>query len=214
MSVTEVPTALDLDGVAVITGGGSGFGLNVATRLVSEGMRVALLDVSRTALKAAETSLTTAGASRDKVGRNVHPCISRAQPPLVAAGTVLCGGCSSAQPCCVVVVAAACGGLRRFQLRRLCSGAASVCRTLWLTQDILPVQQRGECSVSYWATPRGCSPNVFIASYSTHECRGLSRHQQGASTTTSWRDRTMRGPKCLLSTSLARFTSSRHSFRG
>eukprot|EP00658_Telonema_sp_P-2_P079719 TRINITY_DN7781_c0_g1_i2.p1 TRINITY_DN7781_c0_g1~~TRINITY_DN7781_c0_g1_i2.p1 ORF type:complete len:361 (+),score=90.64 TRINITY_DN7781_c0_g1_i2:76-1083(+) len=48
---------LDLEGIGVITGGASGFGLEVATRLVEAGMRVALLDISEPELAAAHRRL-------------------------------------------------------------------------------------------------------------------------------------------------------------
>ena len=53
----SVPSVLDLSGVAVITGGASGFGLDVTERLVKAGQRVAILDVSADELSTAEASL-------------------------------------------------------------------------------------------------------------------------------------------------------------
>ena len=52
--------SLDADGVAVITGGASGFGLAAARRCVAAGMRVAILDVSASELRAAEQALEAA----------------------------------------------------------------------------------------------------------------------------------------------------------
>eukprot|EP00420_Gonyaulax_spinifera_P017343 CAMPEP_0197894570 /NCGR_PEP_ID=MMETSP1439-20131203/35892_1 /TAXON_ID=66791 /ORGANISM="Gonyaulax spinifera, Strain CCMP409" /LENGTH=362 /DNA_ID=CAMNT_0043514933 /DNA_START=39 /DNA_END=1125 /DNA_ORIENTATION=- len=61
----SVAAAIDTDGVAVITGGASGFGLTVAERLAGKGMRVAVLDVSADELKTAEAKLKgVAGADR------------------------------------------------------------------------------------------------------------------------------------------------------
>lgn len=63
----RLPLALDVTGVAVITGGASGFGLEVASRLVAGGMKVAILDISSTALDAAASSLAQIGANSDNV---------------------------------------------------------------------------------------------------------------------------------------------------
>ena len=66
---TTVPATLDLSGIAVITGGASGFGLVVATRLVSAGMSgVAILDISRTALDRAREMMRAAGGTDAQVG--------------------------------------------------------------------------------------------------------------------------------------------------
>lgn len=65
--MSGLPASLDIDGVAVITGGAGGFGLNVATRLVRAGMAVAILDVSPTAISDAKAALFKEGASSDKV---------------------------------------------------------------------------------------------------------------------------------------------------
>ena len=47
----SVASSIDLHGVAVITGGASGFGYNTATRLVKAGMSVAILDISEDEMK-------------------------------------------------------------------------------------------------------------------------------------------------------------------
>eukprot|EP00037_Helgoeca_nana_P036881 m.13443 g.13443 ORF g.13443 m.13443 type:complete len:312 (+) comp8123_c0_seq1:81-1016(+) len=65
--MSGLPASLDIDGVAVITGGAGGFGLNVATRLVRAGMAVAILDVSPTAISDAKAALFKEGASSDKL---------------------------------------------------------------------------------------------------------------------------------------------------
>mmetsp|Transcript_104467 Transcript_104467/g.322305 ORF Transcript_104467/g.322305 Transcript_104467/m.322305 type:complete len:316 (+) Transcript_104467:76-1023(+) len=58
----SVAASLDTSGVAVITGGASGFGLEVALRLAGRGMRLAILDVSAKELEAAEPKLRAAGS--------------------------------------------------------------------------------------------------------------------------------------------------------
>ena len=52
-----ISEVFDTDGVAVITGGASGFGLIMAERLVKSGMRVAILDVSAGELARADAAL-------------------------------------------------------------------------------------------------------------------------------------------------------------
>lgn len=52
-----VADVIDISGIAVITGGASGFGFEVASRLTNAGMNVAILDVSATELATAEGKL-------------------------------------------------------------------------------------------------------------------------------------------------------------
>jgi NAD(P)-dependent dehydrogenase (short-subunit alcohol dehydrogenase family) len=52
-------STIDTDGVAVVTGGASGFGLETATRLLRAGMSVVILDVSVEELEAANQKLST-----------------------------------------------------------------------------------------------------------------------------------------------------------
>ena len=54
---------LDSDGVAVLTGGASGFGLEAATRCAELGMSVAILDMDAAAMQEAEITLSAAGAA-------------------------------------------------------------------------------------------------------------------------------------------------------
>ena len=56
--MSSLPASVDQSGVVVITGGASGFGLNVAERFVRAGVRVAILDVSADELASGVTKLT------------------------------------------------------------------------------------------------------------------------------------------------------------
>ena len=60
----SISSSIDIAGVAVITGGASGFGLETAERLVKAGMAVAVLDVSETELANAEKSLGALGGGK------------------------------------------------------------------------------------------------------------------------------------------------------
>lgn len=51
---------VDTSGVAIITGGASGFGLEVATRCAAAGMRTALLDVNAEVCASAQAGGTAA----------------------------------------------------------------------------------------------------------------------------------------------------------
>jgi len=67
----SVATAIDTGGLAVITGGASGFGLAVAERLARNGMPVAILDVSAAELAAAEQKLGAACQAGAGAGKGV-----------------------------------------------------------------------------------------------------------------------------------------------
>ena len=62
-----IPAVLDRNGVAVITGGASGFGYEVATRLLKSGMAVAILDVSAKELREAQIRLSIIAAEAKTV---------------------------------------------------------------------------------------------------------------------------------------------------
>jgi NAD(P)-dependent dehydrogenase (short-subunit alcohol dehydrogenase family) len=51
------PEVLDKNGIAVITGGASGFGFETSKRLLSSGMSVCILDVSAKELQSAKLAL-------------------------------------------------------------------------------------------------------------------------------------------------------------
>ena len=53
---------LDAEGVAVITGGASGFGLEAATQCAALGMGVAILDVSERSLPPLDAPASVSGA--------------------------------------------------------------------------------------------------------------------------------------------------------
>ena len=55
--MATLSSIFDLNGVGVVTGGASGFGLNVASRLAVAGMNIALLDVSQAELDRAVKAL-------------------------------------------------------------------------------------------------------------------------------------------------------------
>ena len=57
-TMSKFPNVLDKNGLAVITGGASGFGYETSKRLLSSGMSVCILDVSEKELQAAKVTLT------------------------------------------------------------------------------------------------------------------------------------------------------------
>lgn len=63
----SIAAVIDKDGVAVITGGASGFGFDVAERVVTSGMSVAILDVSRQELADAEQLLRCRASAAGQV---------------------------------------------------------------------------------------------------------------------------------------------------
>jgi NAD(P)-dependent dehydrogenase (short-subunit alcohol dehydrogenase family) len=67
----SVAAAIDKSGVAVITGGASGFGFNMAERLLTSGMSVAILDVSTKELEQASAKLASFGKALLAVSCNV-----------------------------------------------------------------------------------------------------------------------------------------------
>ena len=56
--MSNFPNVFDKNGLAVITGGASGFGYETSKRLLSNGMSVAILDVSEKELQTAKVTLT------------------------------------------------------------------------------------------------------------------------------------------------------------
>ena len=56
-TMSKFPNVLDKNGLAVITGGASGFGYETSKRLLSSGMSVCILDVSEKELQAAKVTL-------------------------------------------------------------------------------------------------------------------------------------------------------------
>lgn len=61
--------------VALITGGGGAIGLETAGRLLQEGARVSLIDISREALDRATTHLQETILANDPAGRSAKECI-------------------------------------------------------------------------------------------------------------------------------------------
>jgi meso-butanediol dehydrogenase / (S,S)-butanediol dehydrogenase / diacetyl reductase len=75
---------------ALVTGGASGFGLDVATRLAREGASVALLDVSRDRLEAAAQSLGAVAIEADvRSPRAVADAVEHAQSQLGGLDTLV-----------------------------------------------------------------------------------------------------------------------------
>ena len=70
-----ISSAIDTSGVAVVTGGASGLGFEVASRLARAGMSIVILDVASTALAAAEASLTASAppTSARASSNDTHP---------------------------------------------------------------------------------------------------------------------------------------------
>ena len=61
--MAAVADIFDVDGVAIITGGASGFGLEAASRCVAAGMRVVIADIEADALESALETLTQQAAA-------------------------------------------------------------------------------------------------------------------------------------------------------
>ena len=68
-----ISSVIDTSGVAVVTGGASGLGFEVASRLSRAGMAVVILDVASTADLAAAEAALIAGASACASSNDTHP---------------------------------------------------------------------------------------------------------------------------------------------
>ena len=87
---SSLPAALDLDGVAVITGGASGFGLELAMRLHGKIYGLALLDISSPELTVAARALEAKTCTERSTRVIALNCDVTSTPSCMAAYQAVC----------------------------------------------------------------------------------------------------------------------------